>query len=130
MPRFMHVGHEGFGRADRLLLLAAYPPIFLVDLGVVAVEEGVAAFDRGVMPEGVDELVSGRHRRRVGLRGRRHVGAGLFRRGGLFDLVVEIVLHVIVLTLRRERGARALPPRRRSSLDSIVVALRERRSQR
>jgi hypothetical protein len=39
MPRFMHVGHEGFGRADRLLLLAAYPPMFfLVDLSVVAVE--------------------------------------------------------------------------------------------
>src|SRR6516225_3034384 len=91
VPRLVHLGHEGLGGADRFLLSAAYPPMMLlVDLGVVAVEQGVAAFDRGVVREGIDELVSGR--RRVGLRGRQHVGAGLFRRGGLFDLVVEIVV--------------------------------------
>src|SRR5262249_3978353 len=91
MPRLVHLGHEGLGGADRFLLSAAYPPMMLlVDLGVVAVEEGVTAFDRGVVREGIDELVPGR--RRVGLRGRRHVGAGVSRRGGLFDLVVEIVV--------------------------------------
>src|SRR6516225_455720 len=115
VPRLVHLGHEGLGGADGFLLSAAYPPMFGVDPSVVAVEEGVAAFDRGVMREGIDELVSGRHRRRVGLRDRRHFGAAGFRRGGPFGLVTIVVLHVTILTLRRERGARALPPRRRSS---------------
>src|SRR5262249_34310725 len=111
VPRLVHLGHEDLGRADRLLLLAAYPPALLVDPDVVAVKERLGAFYRGVMREGIDELVSGRHRRRVGLRDRRHVGAAGFRRGGLFDLVVEIVvLHGGLQSAPRERRS---PPCRR-----------------
>src|SRR5262249_11302973 len=124
VPRLVHLGHEGLGGADRFLLPAAYPPMMLlVDLGVVAVEEGVAAFDRGVMREGIDELVSGRHRRRVGRRDRRPVGAAGFRRGGPFGLVAIVVLHVTILTLRRRSGARLLAAEAARLVYSSAVVL-------
>src|SRR5262249_27254501 len=110
VPRLVHLGHEGLGGADRFLLPAAYPPMMLlVDLGVVAVEEGGAAsVQGGARREGSVVLVPGRLVRRAARPDRRHVGAAGFRRGGPFGLVAIVVLHVTILTLRRRSGARLL----------------------